>query len=263
MRRRRERRQFRRRPPAGPQPRRAAAGAPVARDLGPAAPRLLGEDVEFQATGHIKLARSEADMAELERYARDAAESRPRAPAARRRTRRGPSCPGSAPKVVGASLCAEDGAGQSAPRRAGLRAARAPARCRRARARGGDRRRADGGQFRDAAPKRSSSTSRFLVNCAGIGAGTVAGLVRRDRPLAPLVPNMLVTRALALLRHPLDRRLRRRRLCAPGRPRQRHLRRRPRLGRRRADPLASASQTESLGGMAKTLDLVPALKGRM
>ena len=35
---------------------------------------MLGEDVEFEATGHIKLARSEADMAELERYARDAAE---------------------------------------------------------------------------------------------------------------------------------------------------------------------------------------------
>src|SRR5262245_66030840 len=34
---------------------------------------MLGEDIEFQATGHIKLARSEADMVELERYARDAA----------------------------------------------------------------------------------------------------------------------------------------------------------------------------------------------
>jgi sarcosine oxidase subunit beta len=34
--------------------------------------RMLGEDVEFEATGHIKLARSEADMAELERYAESA-----------------------------------------------------------------------------------------------------------------------------------------------------------------------------------------------
>jgi glycine/D-amino acid oxidase-like deaminating enzyme len=33
---------------------------------------ILEEDVEFQATGHIKLARSDADMAELEAYAREA-----------------------------------------------------------------------------------------------------------------------------------------------------------------------------------------------
>src|ERR1700688_2190826 len=35
---------------------------------------MLGEDVEVEATGHIKLARSEADMAELERYAESARE---------------------------------------------------------------------------------------------------------------------------------------------------------------------------------------------
>ncbi len=36
---------------------------------------LLGEDTEFAATGHLKLARTDADMAELEAYAGD----RPRA----------------------------------------------------------------------------------------------------------------------------------------------------------------------------------------
>ncbi len=53
------------------------AELPLARRARPLWDRMretVGEDVEFEATGHIKLARSEADMAELERYARDAAE---------------------------------------------------------------------------------------------------------------------------------------------------------------------------------------------
>ena len=134
------------------------AELPLARRARPLWDRMretVGEDVEFEATGHIKLARSEADMAELERYARDAAEYglRPAAP----RRERGPGRAALARRDGGRSLALSRGrAGEPAPRRAGLRAARATARCRRARARGGDRRRADGRRFRDRAPKISS-----------------------------------------------------------------------------------------------------------
>ncbi|HEX8664168.1 MAG TPA: FAD-dependent oxidoreductase, partial [Beijerinckiaceae bacterium] len=70
---------------------------------------MLGEDVEFEATGHIKLARSEADMAELERYARDAAEHGLHLQMLGANAARA-ELPWLGPKVVGASLCAEDGA---------------------------------------------------------------------------------------------------------------------------------------------------------
>ena len=38
--------------------------------------------------------------------------------------------------------------------------------------------------------------SRFLVNCAGVGAGRIAAGFGEDVPLRPLVPNMLVTEPL-------------------------------------------------------------------
>ena len=74
---------------------------------------LLGEDVEFEATGHIKLARSEADMAELERYAVSAREyglelTLLGANAVRE------ELPWLGPKVAGASLSPGDG--QANPR---------------------------------------------------------------------------------------------------------------------------------------------------
>jgi sarcosine oxidase subunit beta len=154
----------------------------------------LGEDVEFQATGHLKLARSEADMALLERYAGDAAEhglvlqllgaSALRAQA-----------PWLGPEVVGASLCAEDG--QANPRRVG------PAFARLARRLGADVREHTAAiaaaRSGDGFAVRSESLelqSCFLVNCAGVAAGRVAQWFGEDVPLRPLVPNMLVTEPL-------------------------------------------------------------------
>ena len=88
---------------------------------------MLGEDVEFEATGHIKLARSEADMAELEGYARDAAEYGLRlqmlgANAAARRA-------ALARREGGRRIAVRGGRRrQSAPRRPGLRPPRPPPR---------------------------------------------------------------------------------------------------------------------------------------
>ena len=155
---------------------------------------ILGADVEYEASGHIKLARSDADMAELERYARAAAEyglalQMLGANAVR------DSLPWLGQKVVGASLCPEDG--QANPRLVG------PAFARLARRLGADIREhapvEDAAWTGDRFAVRSGAVtveSRYLVNAAGIGAGAIARLFGEDTPLAPLRPNMLVTEPL-------------------------------------------------------------------
>ncbi|WP_268885331.1 NAD(P)/FAD-dependent oxidoreductase [Belnapia mucosa] len=90
-------------------------------------PELLGEDVEFLPSGHLRLAFREADAAQLEAYARDA---RPYGlelelishNALRERF------PFLSPEVVMASYSPVDGHGQSAARRPGLRPRRPPRR---------------------------------------------------------------------------------------------------------------------------------------
>ena len=156
---------------------------------------MLGEDVEFQATGHIKLARSDADMEELERYARDAAESWPQAPDARRQCDAGRAALARA--EGGRRLALRRGRRrQSAPRRAGLsRASRAGSARKCASKRRRLRPSAAGERFETRA-EALTITSRFLVNTAGIGAGTVAGWFGEEAPLGPVVPNMLVTEPL-------------------------------------------------------------------
>jgi sarcosine oxidase subunit beta len=156
--------------------------------------RLLGEDVEFEASGHIKLARSDAEMAELERYAESAR------PYGLELTLLGANAvrdelPWLGPKVVGASLCASDG--QANPRLVG------PAFARLARRRGVEVREhtavrhavATGAGFETEA-EGVSVTSRWLVNAAGAGAGAVASWFGEPAPVAPLTPNMVVTEPL-------------------------------------------------------------------
>ncbi|MBV9890373.1 MAG: FAD-binding oxidoreductase [Rhizobacter sp.] len=154
----------------------------------------LGEDVEFVASGHVKLARSDADMAELERYARDAAAFGLRLELLGRAAVRA-QLPWLGAGVVGASLCAEDG--HANPRLVG------PACARLARRRGADVREhapvLDAARDGDGFALRSDAIevrSTFLVNCAGAGAGRFAAAFGEDVPLAPLVPNMLVTEPL-------------------------------------------------------------------
>ena len=154
----------------------------------------LGEDVEFQATGHLKLARSDAEMAELERYANVAAEHGLRLQLLGSSALRS-ELPWLGAGVVGASLCAEDG--QANPRLVG------PAYARLARRLGADirehapvtaaTRSGDGFETRT---DRLEVKSRFLVNCAGVAAGFIAAGFGEDVPLRPLVPNMLVTEPL-------------------------------------------------------------------
>jgi len=239
------------------------AELPLARRARPLWDRLaerLGEDVEFQATGHLKLARSEDDMAQLERYAGAAAEHGLAlellgAKAIRSRA------PWLGPDVVGASLCAEDG--QANPRLVG------PAFARLARRVGAD--------VREHAPAIASARSgdgfatrtagievqsRYLVNCAGVAAGRVAQWFGEDVPLRPLVPNMLVTEPLPFF---IDRSIG---VCGGGVYLRQIARGNAILGGGGgwgdAECIRSRPATStSLAAMASAIALVPALAGRL
>ena len=153
---------------------------------------LVGDDCEYRATGHIKLARSDEDMAELEAYARDAAACGLELQMIGRNRARS-EYPWLGEKVVGASLCPTDG--QANPRLVG------PAYARAARAAGVDIRDLteftgaafDGTKFETRTAGDLVVHSRFLVNTAGAWGGKVAGWFGEDAPVAPLRPNMLVS----------------------------------------------------------------------
>ncbi|HEX8665017.1 MAG TPA: FAD-binding oxidoreductase, partial [Beijerinckiaceae bacterium] len=102
--------------------------------------------------------------------------------------------------------------------------------------------------------------SRFLVNAAGIGAGEVARWFGEDPPLGPVVPNMLVTEPLPIF---VTRSVG---VCGGDVYVRQVSRGNVILGGGRgwgdADLRYSRPETDqSLSGMARTLDLVPALKG--
>ena len=152
---------------------------------------LLGEDTEFEATGHLKLARNETDMADLETYAVVARnlgiELQLIGPNAIRA-----DYPWLGAKVVGASLCADDG--QANPRVV------APAYARLARKLGASVRE----QTTVTSARRTGSgfeieahgllvKSRFLINTAGAGGARIGALFGEHVPLEPLMPNMIVT----------------------------------------------------------------------
>ncbi len=158
---------------------------------------LLGEDTEFAPTGHLKLARSDADVAELEAYALSAREL------GLDLSLIGPNAirsnyPWLGSTVVGASLATDDG--QANPRVV------APAFARLARRLGvnvleqtsvTDARRTERGfeiEIGDA-----TITSRLLINTAGMGAAVIAEMFGDMVPLEAMMPNMVVTEPLPFL----------------------------------------------------------------
>lgn len=155
-------------------------------------PDLVGDDCEYRVTGHIKLARNDADMATLEDYARDAGERGLELQLIGRNRIRS-DYPWLGDKIVGASLCATDG--QANPRLLG------PAFARTARAAGVDIRELtevtaasfDGTRFEVRAAGDLVVHSRFLVNTAGAWGGKVASWFGEHAPVEPLCPNMVVS----------------------------------------------------------------------
>src|SRR5260221_4998314 len=153
-------------------------------------PALIGTDAEFRATGHLKLAHSDEEMAMLETYARVA---EPYGLVLRLLGRNAVRAdyPWFGDGVVGGSLCAADG--HANPRLL------APAFARAAQRAGAELR--EQARVTDAAWDGRSFTlqadglvveSRFLINVAGAWAGQVASWFGDPAPGAPLCPNMLV-----------------------------------------------------------------------
>lgn len=156
---------------------------------------LLGIDGEYQRSGHLKLARSDADMAELVAYAEasqgfdlnlqllDRAELRQR-------------FPWIGDVAVGASLCPDDG--QANPRLVSPAFATA---ARRAGARIFEQSAVtqvehDGRAFTVRCAKGLQVRAPWLLNCAGAWADTVAGWFDEAPPLHAGHPAMLVTEPL-------------------------------------------------------------------
>jgi sarcosine oxidase subunit beta len=155
---------------------------------------LLGEDTEFEASGHLKLARSEADMAQLEAYAVTARELGIDLQLIGANAIRD-QYPWLGEKVIGGSLCADDG--QANPRVV------APAYARLARKLGADVR--EGVTVTSACRTPTgfdlqtanlSVRSKFLINTAGAGGAKIAAMFDETIPLEPLMPNMVVTEPL-------------------------------------------------------------------
>lgn len=153
---------------------------------------IVGIDCEFMATGHLKLARSESDMAELETYAAQAAEWGLELQLMGRNAIRD-RYPWAGERVVGGSLCADDG--QANPRLV------APAFARRARALGADIREhahvvhaeKGGDGFHLATANGLEVRTAILVNVAGAWGHEIAARFGETVPEEAISPNMCVT----------------------------------------------------------------------
>ena len=153
---------------------------------------IVGNDCEFVASGHVKLARSDADMAELEAY-REAVRPYGLALELLGRQELRTRYPFLGDVAVGGSLCAEDGAAN--PRLV------APAFARAARAAGADIREHapvtmiehDGTRFRLRTSGDLEVSAAMLVNVAGAWGHKIAARFGESVPEEVIAPNMCVT----------------------------------------------------------------------
>ena len=163
-------------------------------------PALIGTDCEFADTGHLKLARTESEMAELEIYAEQA---RPYGLdlrlIGRRELRAEYPWLGSA--VIGGSLCSEDG--QANPRLL------APAFSRAARAAGATilegttvSQITRGQAFVVRTSSGATVSVARLVNAAGAWGATVASWFNENVPEVTIAPNMGVTEPVSYFLKP-------------------------------------------------------------
>jgi len=159
-------------------------------------PRLIGIDGEFVATGHLRLARSEADMAIIEQHCRAAADYGLHFDFLGRNAlmARFPWLGGI---VHGGSFAAEDG--QANPRLV------SPAFAEAARRAGAEIREGvqivagtiDSGAFRLVARDGTEHVAQRLFNCAGAWAGEVAGWFGERVAIEPEAPQVMVTEPIA------------------------------------------------------------------
>ncbi|MDR6425228.1 sarcosine oxidase subunit beta [Variovorax paradoxus] len=155
----------------------------------------IGTDGEYLRSGHFKIARSEADMASLERYraqSRDFDLGLELISDARLRER----CPWLGTRAVGGSLCAEDG--QANPRLVSPAFALA---AQRAGAQVFERHKVDevahdGQAFMLRSGNALEVHAPALLNCAGAWAGSIAAEFGEEVPLQSGHPAMAVTEPL-------------------------------------------------------------------
>lgn len=155
-------------------------------------PELLGTDGEYIRSGHFKIARSESDMASLERYralSSDFDLGLELISAARLRTQ----CPWLGTRAVGGSLCVEDG--QANPRLVSPAFALA---AQRAGAQVFERHKVDevahdGALFMVRSGNALEVHAPVLLNCAGAWAGAIAEQFGETLPLRSGHPVMAVT----------------------------------------------------------------------
>ncbi|SDX28290.1 sarcosine oxidase subunit beta [Variovorax sp. YR634] len=155
-------------------------------------PELLGTDGEYIRSGHFKIARSESDMASLERYralSSDFDLGLELISGARLREQ----CPWLGARAVGGSLCAEDG--QANPRLVSPAFALA---AQRAGAQIFERHKVDevahdGAMFIVRSGNTLEVQAPVLLNCAGAWAGAIASQFGETPPLRARSPVMAVT----------------------------------------------------------------------
>ncbi|RQO63927.1 FAD-dependent oxidoreductase [Variovorax sp. KBW07] len=155
-------------------------------------PELLGTDGEYIRSGHFKIARSESDMASLERYRAMSSDfdlGLELISAARLRTQ----CPWLGTRAVGGSLCVEDG--QANPRLVSPAFALA---AQRAGAQVFERHKVDevahdGALFMVRSGNALEVHAPVLLNCAGAWAGAIAKQFGETLPLRSGHPVMAVT----------------------------------------------------------------------
>lgn len=158
-------------------------------------PSLIGTDGEYLRSGHFKIARSEADMASLERYRAQSLDfdlGLELISDARLRER----CPWLGPRAVGGSLCVEDG--QANPRLVSPAFALA---AQRAGAKVFERHKVDevahdGATFMLRSGNALEVHAPALLNCAGAWAGPIATYFGEAVPLQSGHPAMAVTEPL-------------------------------------------------------------------
>lgn len=159
-------------------------------------PGLIGSDGEFMATGHLKLARSDEQMASLEAFARGASDHGLDIELITGNRLRS-DYPWLGSQAIGASLCRSDGQANprivapgfaQAARRAGARifeheAVRSATR--------------DASGFRLETESGRQVTAATLLNVAGAWGATIASWFDEGVPIEPLSPSMQVTEPLA------------------------------------------------------------------
>jgi sarcosine oxidase subunit beta len=155
-------------------------------------PELLGTDGEYVRSGHFKIARSEADMASLERY-RDASQGFGLDLQLITGSQLREKCPWLGPRAVGGSLCPEDG--QANPRLVSVAFGDA---AKRAGARIFEHCAVtdvshDGKRFTVSAGDAMTVLAPSLLNCAGAWAGFVLAKFGDSAPLHAGHPAMAVT----------------------------------------------------------------------